>query len=315
MPPCSEPLARRARRTALGLVLAATAACAAPRLAASAGGLPNLALRTLGGAQLWADVAWSDGWRIQRHAWTGHHRLLDPSNVRRAWGSEAACRSALEREHAPRGGDGHLVILLHGLGRTRGSMSALRDGLEARGFRVAALSYPSTRGSLDEHAASVAQVLDGLADVERVSFVTHSLGGRVVLRLLARDDAWRRRIAVDRVVEIAPPNGGSRLAALARRVPPVAWLLGPSLGEVAEPARCAPPPGLEIAVLAGARGTPRGWNPLLPGDDDGVVGLGETRLAGPHHHRTVRGVHTFLMDDDDVLHATARFLAGGPLEP
>ena len=48
--------------------------------------LPNLPTPTFGGLHLWADVRWQDGWRIQKHVWTGHHRLLDPSGVRRAWG-------------------------------------------------------------------------------------------------------------------------------------------------------------------------------------------------------------------------------------
>ncbi len=39
--------------------------------------LPNLPLPTMGGKQFWSDVRWRSGWRVQRHIWTGHHRLLD----------------------------------------------------------------------------------------------------------------------------------------------------------------------------------------------------------------------------------------------
>lgn len=52
---------------------------------------PNAALPTLGGTQLWADEHLRGGWRIQRHVWTGHYRLLDSNNVRHAWGSYADC--------------------------------------------------------------------------------------------------------------------------------------------------------------------------------------------------------------------------------
>ncbi len=47
---------------------------------------PNLPAKTLGGTQFWSDVLVQRDWRIQRNAWTGHCRLLDGQNVRRAWG-------------------------------------------------------------------------------------------------------------------------------------------------------------------------------------------------------------------------------------
>jgi pimeloyl-ACP methyl ester carboxylesterase len=300
--------------TGLAIVLTGVVGCAAQGSDASTAGRRfNLPLRTLGGAQLWADVAWSDGWRVQRHVWTRHHRVLDDSNVRRGWGDEAHCRGLLE-ENADRSGTGHAVVLLHGLGRTRYSLGPLRRGLEEQGYQVVSLSYPSTRASLDEHAASVARVLDGMHGVERVSFVTHSLGGRVVLRVLERDDAWRERIELGRVVQLAPPNQGSRFAAKTRRVPPVGWVLGPSLLELADGNSSPALNDVEVGVISGARGKPYGWNPLLLEDDDGVVGLSETCPQFPHEHKTVRGFHTVLMNDAEVIGATSRFLAQGTFE-
>ena len=45
----------------------------------------NLPFPTFGGKQIWADQFVCAGWRIQRNHYTGHHRLLDPNNFRRAW--------------------------------------------------------------------------------------------------------------------------------------------------------------------------------------------------------------------------------------
>ena len=299
---------------ALGVLV--TVGCYVPRAAASLeGGQPNFHLPTMGGLQLWADVAWADGWRVQRHVWTRHHRLLDPSNVRRAWGGESHCTFLLEFFAAQQGSRAReLVILVHGLGRTRYSLRAMREALEEQGHRVVSLSYPSTRASLDEHASGLGHLLDSLHDVDRVSFVTHSLGGRVVLRLLDRGGDWMSRIELGGVVQIAPPNRGSQLAVRAVDIPLLGWVFGPSLHEVALPDSRAPS-GSRFGVLAGVRGTPCGWNSLLHGDDDGVVALSETRLDGPHEHRTVRGMHTFLMNDPSVLDATARFLAEGTFGP
>jgi len=273
------------------------------------GGLPNLGAPTLGGMQLWADVAWSDGWRVQRHVWSRHYRLLDQENTRQAWGSESYCSSLL-----PERGEGHLVVLLHGLGRTRHSLGDLHEELESNGFRVASLSYPSTRASLDEHAKSVERVMDSMPNVERVSFVTHSLGGRVVLRLLERKGDWMERVQLGSVVQIAPPNRGSSLACQLEDVPFMACLLGPSFLDVAEASTETPPEGCDFLVISGVGPTVSGWNPLLTGNDDGVVSLRETVPGFPHTRISIFCIHTLLMSNADAVDATIQFL-GRDLEP
>jgi hypothetical protein len=50
-------------------------------------GLPNVKMPTLGGTFFWEDLAEIEGWRMQRNIVTGHWRLLDPHNVRCAWGT------------------------------------------------------------------------------------------------------------------------------------------------------------------------------------------------------------------------------------
>lgn len=270
------------------------------------GGLPNLNAPTLGGLQLWADVAWADDWRVQRHVWSRHYRLLDPANNRRAWGSESYCVSLLPSSETE-----HLVVLLHGLGRTRNSLGGLKEALEQKGYRVAALSYPSTRASVDEHAKSVERVLNGMDNVGHVSFVTHSLGGRVVLRLFEREGEWMEHFELGRVVQVAPPTRGSELARGLEGVPFVACLLGPSFLEVAEASTERPPAGCDVLVVAGVGAPGFGWNPLLQGDDDGVVTLAETCAEFSHVHRNVVGLHTFMMEDAGVLVLTSQFLRLG----
>src|SRR5262249_11682411 len=56
----------------------------------------NVPFPTLGGKQLWGDVFFQGAWRIQENALTGHHRLLDTGDKRRAWGTYEACRVAFE---------------------------------------------------------------------------------------------------------------------------------------------------------------------------------------------------------------------------
>ncbi|MBQ9238778.1 MAG: hypothetical protein IJ191_05620 [Treponema sp.] len=52
--------------------------------------LPNSNFPTLGGNFFWNTLAQSNGWRVQRNNITGHCRILDNENVRRAWGGEKA---------------------------------------------------------------------------------------------------------------------------------------------------------------------------------------------------------------------------------
>src|SRR4051794_8897480 len=96
----------------------------------------NLAWRTLGGEQLWSDELVYGKWRMQRNELTGHYRLLDAADVRRAWGTAEQCRTALDelkRTQKLLPLDGRAVITLHGFGRTRTHMAPLGESLEAEG--------------------------------------------------------------------------------------------------------------------------------------------------------------------------------------
>ncbi len=274
--------------------------------------LPNLALPTLGGRQLWADVEWRAGWRIQRHVWTGDHRVLDAHDVRRAWGGREACRRALDERVAalalaPQ--SARLVVLVHGLGRTRACWRKMRKALRADGFVVLDLSYPSTRAPIDAHAAPLAELLDRLEGTREVSFVTHSLGGIVVRALFERDDAWRERIALGGVVMLGPPNQGARAAELASRVPLVDRVLGPALDEL-RPERPAglPTPPAPLLIVRGERGRGSGWNPWIPGADDSVVASEETAIAGASETMVANCTHAFMPSNRSIVEATRRFL-------
>lgn len=48
--------------------------------------MPNINFPTMGGIMFWNNLATYKGWRIQQHTITHHCRILDPDDVRRAWG-------------------------------------------------------------------------------------------------------------------------------------------------------------------------------------------------------------------------------------
>ena len=302
------------RAAALAASLLALAAAAA---AAGEGtpGLPNLALPTLGGKQLWVDRFIYAGWRIQENELTGHHRLLDRDDVRRAWGGYGECLAGfldLRAETSLRPRSRHLVLMIHGLGRSKDSFAALEAALLAAGYEAAGFNYPSLLGGLDRHAANLVGVLDRLAGADKVSFVTHSMGALVLRAALARDGDWRRRLALGRMVLIAPPNQGSAVAALVDSIPPLEWIGGHALGDLT-PAAVEALPGLagEFAIIAGGKGDGKGFNPLIAGDDDGTLAVAETRLAGVADMLLVRSLHSFVQGHPDTIAAVLSFLARG----
>ena len=275
----------------------------------------NVPLPTLGGKQLWADRLLFAGWRIQENVYTGHHRLLDEADIRRAWGTYPACRVALEMARrseglAPR--SEHLVVLLHGMGRSKDAFWSLSEDLADAGYEVANVNYPSTRKTIREHSTVLGDLLEEYEGVREVSFVTHSLGGIVLRDLLSLHHPWQLSLQVRRAVQLAPPNGGSVAAETFKEWLPYQVVMGVVGQELTPDAlRSLPPPRCEFGVIAGGLGDGAGYNPLLEGDDDGVVRVETTRLPGASDFLRLPVSHTLIMQDADCRRAILRFLESG----
>lgn len=283
--------------------------------AAAAEAQPTLRLPLPGTGPVWADVYFHAGWRIQANVLDGRHRLLDAEGDIRADGDYEICREAFARFRQQldlQPASPHAVVLLPGLGDHPAMFDDLAEQLREAGFAPIAFSYPSTRFRLAAHAARLATLLDRLEGYDRVSFVGYSLGGLVVRGLFDREaDAWRQRLALGRLVMIASPNQGSAaaqasayLGAFQQTVPELQDLQPAN-------ARRLPVPPMPFLLLAGARGDGRGYNPLLAGDDDGLVRLAETHLDGAAAHLTVPRLHAFVDDHPKSQAAILHFLKGG----
>jgi pimeloyl-ACP methyl ester carboxylesterase len=279
----------------------------------------QLEIKTLGGAQFWSDVTVYGRWRIQRNALTGHFRLLDEKDIRRAWGTYDQCSVALDQWKQQRADLGPLrgkaVLVLHGLGRTRNSMSKLCRYLSEDGdYVVVNVSYASTRERIGEHASHLGQIIAGLADVEEIHFVGHSLGNLVIRHYLG-DTADNPDPRIRRIVMLAPPNSGSRLARMLKESPLFRLFAGASGQQLSSQwesvVQRLATPQCEFGIIAGAKGKDTGRNPLLEGDDDLVVSVDETKLPGACDFVTLPLMHTFIMDDRTAQEYTLRFLREG----
>ena len=109
---------------------------------------------------------------------------------------------------------------------------------------------------------------------------------------------------------------GSAIAEAMKDFLPFEWLAGPAGGALAvKDGGLVPPPPCEFGIVAGGKGDGKGWNPLLEGDDDGVVTVEETRLDGAADFLVVERVHTWLMRAPEVVEAVERFLETGRFSP
>lgn len=68
-----------------------------PELLANLGDMPNINFPTKGGKVFWNDLASYNGWRIQQNTLFKNCRILDPNNVRRAWGGMATMEKIFEK--------------------------------------------------------------------------------------------------------------------------------------------------------------------------------------------------------------------------
>lgn len=276
----------------------------------------NVPMKTLGGRQLWGDVHFFQGWTIQQNILTGHFRLLDPRDVRHTWGSFEVCKEKLDRIRAERklpAMNGEAVVLLHGIFRSSKAMSRVQERLEKDGYLVVPFDYPSTRVDIAASAKMLGQVVESLDGVEKISFVTHSMGGLVVRSWLGQGGDDRARC----LVMMGTPNKGAEVADILRDWHLYRLILGPAgqqlIADQSGAIAKLPVPDIPFSVIAGGKGTPDGYNPLIPGDDDGLVAVSSAFLEGAVDSMTLPVLHSFLPFNAAVIDAVSLYLQTGAL--
>ena len=290
---------------------------------ACADDVPNVDTPTFGGKQFWTDEFIYHDWRIQRQVLSSHYRLLDPENVRRAWGTFDQCdaefaRLKVERKLPPL--KPRVVIVLHGLVRSRESMGNLCRYLETNGdFSVLNVSYASSREKVADHAKALARIVERLDGVQEINFVAHSLGNLVIRHYVG--DSIESTAShchdprIKRIVMLAPPNQGTNMALRFKNNVLFQAVWGESGRELAETWPVLEPrlacPKCEFGVIAGGKRDENGFSPLLEGDDDFVVSVEETKLVGARDFAVLPVVHGAIMESREVHEQTLRFLDHG----
>jgi triacylglycerol lipase len=206
------------------------------------------------------------------------------------------------------------VIMLHGMGRTSFSLSAIEDALEEQRYQVWNDSYPGLSHSVEELSAPAIEA--GLAycrerQAATIHFVTHSLGGILVRYYLQT----HRIIELGRIVMLAPPNRGSEVTDQMKDGFLYQTVMGPAGQELGTDEHSLPnslgPIDGEIGIIAGKTDEEPWLLPEIPGDDDGKVAVERTKLPEMKDFLLVNVGHTFIMDDDEVIRQVLHFLQHG----
>ena len=202
------------------------------------------------------------------------------------------------------------ILFVHGLWMHGCVFGLHRRQLRAMGWRSHAYSYPSLRGSLAGAADGLAVFIAGL-DGRPLHLVGHSLGGCVVLDMLARHHPQ----GIGRIVLLGSPTRGSYAAQQILRVPVLRHALGRVLPQWLARPMPEVDPALDIGVIAGNR--PIGLGRIVPGmekPNDGMVTVSETRWPGARDHIVLPVTHMQMLWSRACLAQALRFADAGAFD-
>jgi hypothetical protein len=209
------------------------------------------------------------------------------------------------------------VILLHGLARTKRSMNKIETRLEAEGFRVSNVGYPSREKTVKELAENfIPSAVEQCRRMgaSRIHFVSHSLGGILVRYYLKYNSIPE----LGRVVMLSPPNGGSEIVDTFKNNFFFKWLNGPAGQELGTDANGVPqtlgPVDFDVGIITGDRSVNCFLSHIIPGDDDGKVSVENAQVAGMRDFIVIHASHPFIMRNNRVIDQVVTFLRFGHFE-
>ena len=196
-------------------------------------------------------------------------------------------------------------------------MEKMKSALVSEGFRVVNMDYPSRHHRVEDLALTFIPIAIndcGPESVDRIHFVTHSLGGILVRYYLIRHELP----GLGRVVMLSPPNQGTEVVDKLKNVPGIRWFNGPAFEQLgtddAGIAAQLPPVDYEVGVIAGDRTLNFINSMLIPGKDDGKVSVERAQVAGMVDFLITHHTHPLIMKAKDVTKQTVYFLKNGQFD-
>jgi triacylglycerol esterase/lipase EstA (alpha/beta hydrolase family) len=206
------------------------------------------------------------------------------------------------------------IVLVHGLWNRGWSMLAMAKRLRNRGHDVMVFSYPTRGDSLDGHADALhAFINENWLDDSgcgELNLVGHSMGGLVILNMLARIGD----LPGGRIVLMGTPVKGAAVVKRLEKLPGQNFLFGKvkdgllqGFGQTTS--------GHETGVISGTRAFGFGQIAGKHGEpNDGTVAVSETRLDGVKDHVELEVAHSEMLVSSEVVQQVDHFLLHGIFE-
>jgi len=272
---------------------------------------------TLGGQQLWLDVYFFSGWRIQQNILTGHCRLLNPKSIRYAWGNYEACLTVfkrLKKSFKLSNPNNHLVLMVHGMAGWKETFFFLKRGLRKKGYFADVYNYTSLKGTLEDQAGDLSNFLSTIEGIEKITLIGHSQGGLVIRKSLDLKTPWQNKITIKGIIFVGTPNQGAAMADFSKRLKALEFITPKVRDQLTKSyVKTIAAPTVRTGLIAGTANPGKGINPAIPGDDDGVVGVEEVWLEGHNDRLVVRSDHFTLANRRKTIAGVLRFLEGKQL--
>lgn len=209
------------------------------------------------------------------------------------------------------------VILLHGLARSSSSFTKMEEELNATGYNVINVDYPSRKQTIETLSngyisKAVAQCKAN--NTEKIHFVTHSMGGILARHYLSQHSLDE----LGHVVMLSPPSQGSEIVDKLGDIPGFYALNGPAGQQLNTSEESLPnslgPVDYPVGIITGNKSINLILSMLIPGDDDGKVSIERAKLEGMTDFLVVPHTHPMIMRSDEVIRQTKLFLQQGTFD-
>ncbi len=199
------------------------------------------------------------------------------------------------------------VVLVHGLWMHGWVMRLMELRLRRCGFHSVVFSYPSMRDSLSQNALLLSHFVAGIT-APRIHFIGHSLGGLLVLQMLAECPDQR----TGRVILAGSPYNPSCVAKRLSRRSPGRYILGRSMLQWLDQKAPELQSQYEFGVIAGRRSIGGGrLISRLPHPNDGVVTVEETHIPNISDQIVLNVSHSGMLLSTGLAHQACSFLRSG----
>ena len=205
------------------------------------------------------------------------------------------------------------VVVLHGLVRSAASMAKISRAINNEGYAVCNVQYPSRKKPIAELAVDFVypEIKQCFPNTQQpLNFVTHSMGGIIVRQLAKSTD-----LNINRVVMLSPPNQGSELVDKLQIIPIFKFINGEAgLSLNTKPDSVPNALGqvdFELGIVTGNKSLNPLYSYIIPGEDDGKVGVNRAKIARMNDFLVVPQSHSFIMNNDAAIEQTLNFLDRG----